>query len=299
MATGIYGTVRPADVSPQDVEIFYTFQDSVNTKATTVNTLNPIEVLEKYDHPNNVGRIIGGLYNLKLPTNIFNTKGIYTLMIRPKEIQTTILDCGILSAKPDIRGIIFDLSEIDTEDLAKFENNGLIGYRIEFLTFDPNSEEKKIQNYPLIITSNFRVSPVSENLNNTTQKGLRYIINDAANLVFCTVTPSSAPSINPNAVPFIGQPNQSVILTNTYFDPISIRITLVEHDFDTLAIGIYGNQTKSIEDGIRTYYNENDEIYKQFDEYVIQDDVSNDALFEVKRERDVIDFTKDFNQISE
>lgn len=299
MATGIYGTVRPADVSPQDVEIFYTFQDSVNTKATTVNTLNPIEVLEKYDHPNNVGRIIGGLYNLKLSTNIFNTKGIYTLMIRPKEIQTTILDCGILSAKPDIRGIIFDLSEIDTEDLAKFENNGLIGYRIEFLTFDPNSEEKKIQNYPLIITSNFRVSPVSENLNNTTQKGLRYIINDAANLVFCTVTPSSAPSINPNAVPFIGQPNQSVILTNTYFDPISIRITLVEHDFDTLAIGIYGNQTKSIEDGIRTYYNENDEIYKQFDEYVIQDDVSNDALFEVKRERDVIDFTKDFNQISE
>ena len=63
----------------------------------------------------------GGLYTLKLPTNDFGVKGIYTIIIKPIEIRTKIVDSGILSAYPDIKGILFDLSTIPTNFLPKFE----------------------------------------------------------------------------------------------------------------------------------------------------------------------------------
>ena len=193
---------------------------------------------------------------------------------------------------------MFDLTTVSSEDVSKFENGGLIGYRIEYIATNPTTDEKKVQNLFRIITSNNKVEPVSENLNNTTQKGVKYRLNDNSSLVFCTVTPSSAPSVKPNAVPFIGLPNQEVFIIPTFFDPVHLEIELVEHDFDTLAIGLYGNQSKSVADGVRTYYNDDNEIYKQFTEYVIKDDVTEEKLYEVKQEKDNIDFSKDFNTIS-
>lgn len=298
MATGTYGLKRVADVTANDVEIFYTFQANREDNITEVNTLNAEQTLLKLDHPDNVGRILGGLYTLRLPTTIFNTRGIYNILIRPKEIPIRILDCGVLASKPDIKGIIFDLSELNPADLATFQNGGLIGYRVEYLNTSPNVQEKKLQNLYRIITSNFKVEPISENLTNTTQKGLRYRINDNSSLVFCTLTPSSAPSATPNAIPFIGVPNQNVILTNTFFDPLMVTVELVEHDFDTLAIGIYGDQSLAVKDGIRTMYNEDGDIYKQFNEYVIKDETTEEKLFEVREERDTIDFSKNLDNIS-
>jgi len=73
---------------------------------------------------------------------------------------------------------------------------------------------------------------------------------------------------------------------------------LVEHDIDTLAIGIFGNQAKNIQNGTRTYYNNDNEIYKQFNEYVIKDDFTNENLYEVKENRTDIDFTQEFNIIT-
>ena len=194
--------------------------------------------------------------------------------------------------------MLFDLSSIPAEDVSKFENSNLIGYRIEYVTTNTSAEEKKIQNLFRIITSNNKVEPVSETLNNTNQKSVKYRLNDNSTLVFCTVTPSSAPSVRPNGVPFIGLPNQEVFLIPTIFDPIHLEIELVEHDFDTLAIGLFGNQTKAVADGTRTYYNENNQIYKQFTEYVIKDEVGAEKLYEVKEEKETIDFSKDFNNIS-
>jgi hypothetical protein len=298
MATGVFGIKRSADFKVRDCEIFYTYSQDRTINTTEVLTLNPNQVLQKIDDPNDAGTILGGLYNLTLPTAIFNKKGIYNIYIRPKRIRTRILDCGVLSSKPDIRGVLFDLTTVSTEDVSKFENGGLIGYRIEYIATNPTTDEKKVQNLFRIITSNNKVEPVSENLNNTTQKGVKYRLNDNSSLVFCTVTPSSAPSIKPNAVPFIGLPNQEVFITPTFFDPVHLEIELVEHDFDTLAIGLYGNQSKSVADGVRTYYNENNEIYKQFTEYVIKDDVTQEKLYEIKQEKENIDFSKDFNTIS-
>lgn len=148
------------------------------------------------------------------------------------------------------------------------------------------------------MTSSFKVEPISDNLNNTTQKSIKYRLNENSTLVFCTVTPSTAFSLKPNAFPYIGSPNQEIILSNTFFDPIAVEIEMVEHTIDTLAIGIFGNQAKDVKNGTRTYYNKDNEIYKQFNEYVIKDTFNNEELFEVKEEREDIDFTQEFDRIT-
>lgn len=299
MATGVYGTVRPSDVSPDDMEIFYHYSPS-RASTGNVNLIkinNPNDIIKKVEDPTNPGQIFGGMYTLTLPTTIFNLKGFYNIVIRPKQIKTKIIDCGILSAFPDIKGLIFDSSTISSEDLNKFQNGGLVGYRIEYLTTDPVAAEKKIQNLFRIITSNNKCEPVTENLTNTTQKSIKYIFNNNSNLVFCTVTPSSAPNVKPNAQPFIGLPNQNVILTNTFFNPIMLEIEMGEYDFDTLALGLFGNQSKSEDDGIYTIYNEDNQIYKQYDLYEIKDEFDK-TLYEVRQERTDIDFTKDFDEVT-
>ena len=301
MALGTYGTVRPADMSPQDVEIILNYTPSRDVTTNFVLTkLNAQDVLTPYFHSSTTGgnadvEILGGLYNLKLPAEEFNKIGIYTLYIRPVEIRTTITDCGVLSSLPNVKGIIIDLNAVPQEYRNRFINQGLIGYRIEYL----NSNGTKIPNFYRVVTSAFYCEPVVTNLSNSSQKAIRYrYVDGGSDLIFCTVSPSSAPSNKANATPFIGQPNQNIVMTNTFFNPISVDVELAEHDIDTLAIALYGNQTKSMEDGIYTMYDSNLNIYKQYNLYEIRDEF-NDLLYEVRQDRDNnIDFSKNFNNIT-
>jgi hypothetical protein len=240
--------------------------------------------------------VLGGLYNLKLPSSIFNRIGIYTLYIRPVEVRTIITDCGVLSALPNVKGIIIDLNSVPAQFRNRFINQGLVGYRIEYL----NNDGTKIPNFFRIITSSFFCEPVLTNQTNTSQKAIRYrYVEGGSDLVFCTVSPSSAPSNKPNATPFIGQPNQNIILTNTFFNPVSVDIELANYDIDTLAIALYGNQTKSMEDGIYTLYDNDNNIYKQYNLFEVRDDFNN-LLYEVRQDRGAnIDFSKNFNNIVE
>jgi hypothetical protein len=217
-------------------------------------------------------------------------------MIRPAQIRTTILDCGILSALPNVKGLVIDLNSVPNEFINKFVNQGLVGFRVEYL----NSDGSKIPNFFRIITSSFFCEPVVQNLTNTSQKSIRYRYTDSnTNLIFCTLSPSTAPTNKPNAIPFIGQPNQSIIVTNTFFNPIVMDIEVAEHDFSTLAIGLFGNQTKSIDDGIYTLYDSDNNIYKQYNLYEIRDQF-NDLLYEVRQDRvDNIDFSKNFTNITQ
>ena len=99
MATGTYGIVRPADVNPSDVEItvFYApNRNSSNTRNFKLASGNLIQI----DNPNKTGtgfEIFGGLYTLKLPLGDFSAKGIYTIVIKPVEIRTKIVDCDLES----------------------------------------------------------------------------------------------------------------------------------------------------------------------------------------------------------
>lgn len=305
MATGTYGVVRPADITPSDVDIFIHYSPSRNSvgSATITKVSNPADYLIPIDDPSkgdsNISgfQLFSGMYTLKLPVTDFGVKGFYTIMIKPVEIRTRIVDCGVLSAYPDIKGLLFDLAEVDPQFISRFDNGGLNGYRIEYLD-NTQDGDAKVHNFFRIITSNNKAEPVNQNLTNTSQKAIRYRFNDNSTLTFCTVTPSSASNVKPNVLPNIGSPNQQVIITNTFFNPIMVEIEMVDHDIETLAIGIFGNQTKSLEDGIYTIYNFNEEIYKQYNLYEIMDKFTGKPLFEVKEERDSIDFGKDFDSIT-
>jgi hypothetical protein len=205
------------------------------------------------------------------------------------------LRAGILSSLPNVKGIVIDLTNVPSNFLTNFANQGLTGFRVEY--YDP-TDNTKIPNFYRIITSNFYCEPVTQNLTNTQDKSIRYIYSQgSSNLVFCTLSPSSAPTNRPNAIPNIGQPNQNIVITNTFFNPISLEVEIVEHDISTLAIALYGNQTKSIDDGIYTIYDTSNNIYKQYNLYEIRDQL-NDLLYEVRQDRgDNIDFTKNFQTI--
>jgi len=301
MANGVYGTVRPADVSLDDVEVFLHFSPSRGSLGDVgLTKLNTNDVLQRISNPNNKNtfEIFGGLYTLKLPATIFGLKGIYTIAIKPIEIRTKIIDSGVLSSQPNIKGLLFDTSNLTSDLISKFQNNGLIGYRIEYLSSTPTTTNSKINNFFRIITSNNKAEPITQNLNNTSQKAIRYRFNDNSNLVFCTVTPSSPSNVKPNVLPYIGESNQDVILTNTFFNPIMLEVEMVEYDTESLAIGLFGGQTKSIEDGIYTIYNFENEIFKQFNLYEIKDEFSGKPLFEVREIRNSIDFTKSFENIT-
>ena len=300
MATGTYGTIRPADVSPDDVEIILNYTPSRDdTDNFLLTKLNSKEVLRPYFHNSQTGgnadvEILGGLYNLKLPADVFNKLGIYTLYIRPAEIRTKITDCGVLSALPNVKGIVIDINGVPPQFRNKFVNQGLVGFRVEYL----NENGTKIPNFFRLITSSFYCEPIYQNLTNTSQKAIRYrYVEASSNLIFCTLSPSASPTNKPNATPFIGQPNQDIILTNTFFNPITTEVEMVEHDISTLAIALYGNQTKSIDDGVYTIYDNENNIYKQYNLYEIRDQF-NELLYEVRQDRGTnIDFSKAFNNI--
>jgi len=303
MAVGSYGIVRPADVSPADVEIFYHYVSGRTTSAdATIKKLDSEDVLSPIFHNGETGgtedvELIGGLYNLKLSADDFSELGIYTLHIRPKQIRTSITDCGILASLPSVRGLIVDLSGVPDEDRNKFTPQGLVGYRIEYL----NNDGTKINNFYRIVTSSFYCTPVVSNLTSTTQKAIRYQYTESvSNLMFLTLTPSSAPSSKPNTVPFIGEPGQNIILTNTFFNPTTVEIEMVEHDSSTLAHALYGNQSKAVSSGIYTIYNNNDNnnIYKQYNLFEVKDEF-NETLYEVREERTDIDETLNFDDITE
>ena len=301
MAIGSYGTIRPSDVSPADVDIIMNYTPSRDvTDQFVLTKLDAQTILRPYFANSETGgndgvEVLGGLYNLTLPANQFNALGIYTLYIRPAEIRTVISDCGVLSALPNVKGIIIDISDVPTQYQNKFVPQGLVGFRVEYL----NPDGSKIPNFFRVVTSSFFCEPVTTNEVNVTQKAVRYrYVDGDSNLIFLTLSPSSSPTNKPNATPFIGQPDQDIIITNTFFNPVSVEIEMVEYDISSLAIALYGNQTKSIDDGIYTIYDSNDNIYRQYNLYEIRDQF-NALLYEVRQSRgNNIDFSKNFTNIT-
>jgi hypothetical protein len=301
MAIGSYGTIRPSVVSPADVDIIMNYTPTRDvTDQFILTKLDAQTILRPYFANSETGgndgvEVLGGLYNLTLPANQFNALGIYTLYIRPAEIRTVISDCGVLSALPNVKGIIIDISDVPTQYQNKFVPQGLVGFRVEYL----NPDGSKIPNFFRVVTSSFFCEPVTTNEVNVTQKAVRYrYVDGDSNLIFLTLSPSSSPTNKPNATPFIGQPDQDIIITNTFFNPVSVEIEMVEYDISSLAIALYGNQTKSIDDGIYTIYDSNDNIYRQYNLYEIRDQF-NALLYEVRQSRgNNIDFSKNFTNIT-
>lgn len=294
MSVGVFGTKRPSDVAPVDIEVIVAYSASRNAgEQQTFQRFAGVDVIKPLLNVDASGtvsaiEVMGGLYNLELPTTIFNKKGIYGVYIRPAQIRMTIEDCGSLAAFPDIAGLVFDTQAAPSEFATKFINNGLDGYRIEYLS---PSNKAKIPNLFRIVTSSFLAEPIAEVSSNANQKTIRYKYTNSGSKLFVTVTPNTAPSYKPTSPPFIGQKGQSIIITNTNFNPLYIEIEMVDYDMETLNIALYGEQSKSIDDGVYTLYDFDNNIFAQYDLYEVRNS-SGDKLFEVRKRRTEIDYNK-------
>ena len=303
MAIGNYGNIRAADISIDQIDAFYSFSTSRESNSNEFFRLTSTDVLEEINLPSGddlegagEDNLLEGMYNLTLPSTIFNQIGIYTIYLKPKKYRTTIVDCGVLSALPSVKGIVLDANLLDSELTA---NNALQGYRIEYI----NSDGTKLRNVSRFVVTSNRVIPVTENIGNTSQTAVRYRFDDSGSLIFLQLTPASASNVKPNVTPFIGSPNQTILISSTAMNPIAIEVEMVENDVDTVVDLVGGEQIKDVDNGILTHYTTdadgNRQILKQFDLYEIKDDVGDVSLFEVKEERDTIDESQDFDDITD
>jgi hypothetical protein len=280
MSNGIFGSVRPANLDiNNDVEIFYSYRPSRGETSSDFEdgfqTLTASEVLKICKNTNNA---INGLYTLRLPLNKFNRKGFYTIFIRPKEIETEIMDVSVLATYPDVKGVVFRLNNDLPADLT--------GYRIEFE--DGTSR---------LIKSCNPCEPVIVNSGDGYPKTTRYNLNVLdSRLVFCTVTPSSSPTFNTNASPYIGEPGVLVKLINTKFSPKMLEIEMVTHDMDTLSYMLEGDQVNDRDNAIITTYNDKKEIYHQADYYTLKDKLGN-PLYNIRKKRNIIDVEQEYENI--
>jgi hypothetical protein len=298
MAVGIYGTTRPADVSIDDIDVYYNYTPNRETVNNEIFKLNSSEILS-YNYLPEEEEIVGnenlleGLYNLRLPATVFGQLGIYTLYLKPKVATTTIIDCSVLSSLPSVKGIVLDVNDLP-ENLRA--NNALQGYRIEYIDSTSNDKIRNLVRY--VVTSN-KVVPVSENVGNTSQKAIRYRFDDTGTLLFVQLTPSSSSDVKPNLSPFIGSPDQTILISNTFFSPLVIEIDMVQNTIDTLTDYVAGEQIKDVDNGILTYYDQDREIKRQFNIYEIKETVGDVSLFEVKERRTNIDETQNFDDITD
>ena len=194
---GIYGTIKPAYLTAgniaSDVEIYYSYRENRGAdNATQFKQLSPASqylVPATGDTPNGV-EVLPGLFTLKLPLESFSETGIYTIYIKPTEIEAIIQDIGVLSAYPDVRGMV--LKTFDGNNSVLNVNGALTGYRVEYFGLAGNTRSEDFT----IITSSNKCSTIIQNIISTNQKAVRYRFDDTSNLIFCTVSPSTSPSFN-------------------------------------------------------------------------------------------------------
>ena len=284
MALGITGIIRPSTVDLTDVEVLYSFTPDRITSPTPFNLLNTTTILQKR-FVTNSNKVLQGMYTLKLPSTDFNQVGYYTIMIRPKQITAKILDCGVLSQLPDQKGIILNTNDVELSQLgSKLNPGGLSGFRIEYINLTDGSITPNL--FTTVAYSN-RCEAISQPSNSSTQKSVVYRFNDAGSLLFLSVTPSTSPSIKPNAFPYIGVAGQEIILSNSYFDPQVIDIELTEYDLNKIALLINGERTLNVETGIENIYDKNKNIVEQSTLFDIKDEFQN-PLYKVKENNTII-----------
>lgn len=281
---GVYGTVRAANIDPSmDVDILYYYRPTRSTTSDEFPTFKTLDSSYLVKSEGEAGSILG-MFNLQLPLDRFNKKGIYTIYIRPKEIAITIKDVSVLAAYPDVKGVVFNIGDLNGDE-------DLTGYRIEY--FDGGERSETVR----LITSSHRCEAVLANISDGFPQETRYKLTDtASDYIFCTVTPSSETSYKSNYAPYIGTRNEDVVLINTKFDPVMLEIEMVEHDADTISYMVEGDQVRDRDNAIITTYNDDREIYKQQDYYTIKNKLG-EPLYDVKQRRDTIDGSQAYDNV--
>ncbi len=297
MSSTVYSTVRPAVVAPAQMRLLYAYAPDRYTPAGGLVELDATQYLTSVADPAQPTDELGGVYNLRLPGAQFKQPGIYTLYLRPRAYQTTILDCGGLSGT-DLKGLVLDADTFTTTLPGALTAGGLRGYRVEY--FD--TEGKRVPDYFTIVTWSNRADAVTQNLASSTQRSTAYRFNDSGNLLFLTLTPSVGPAAQPSFQPFIGESGGTILLTPPSFDAQTLEIEVGVNDFETLALGIYGDQTLNNDTGVMTTYRRQpDGSRVPFRQHVVfeVEDEANNPQYVVKQAMERPDPSEDWDGITQ
>lgn len=289
MAVGIYGTKKLADVSVDDVDMLYAY--SASREVVGDLELKPLySTVTSADLRKMLGA--DGVYKMRLPASIFNQLGFYTVVVKPKTFETTILDCSnvVTAANNDIqiskKGIVIPVSQFQG-------SSNLVGYQIEY--FDKNGTKSK--NLHRIITSSDLVS-ISTNNGSVAKGSTTYVLDPNGTSVFLTVTPDESSLLSSNAQIDIGTKGQRILISNTFFDPVVMEVEMVEHTLETLSYALYGNSTRDLETGILTFFNNKNQIYRQYNLYTQKKKFGNGNI-DIREQRTIVNFNQDFNNVSQ
>lgn len=294
---GIYGTSVSVNFDYEDIDIFYSYSETRN--ADDIESAEfvkiPSSLLSRTTYTNEAGiderhdNILEGMGRLKLPLEYFNRKGFYTIYIKNREFPCVIADVGTLTAFNDINGIVLDTTAINNDRLRNkaLTNNALVGWRIIY--FDTNGYRQDMYR---LVTSNARVEPVVENATNSASKAITYRYNDNSNLVFLTLTPSTAPSFRPSMKPSVGSVAQKISLVPTTIEPVMIDLELTSTDTDTITTLLNGSTLRTLDNGLVTIFNDDGEIFAQNQHYSLKEPDTGNPIYEVRLKKDDIDYSQ-------
>jgi hypothetical protein len=290
MAIGIYGTKKLADVDYNDLDILYAF--SPDRETITDNQLNPLfSNISNSDFTKMFGA--DGAYKLRLPASVFSQLGFYVVLIKPKTFQTNIIDCSFIvtETNEDIqisrKGIVIPK--------LQFQGTGsLIGYQIEY--FDDNGI--KIKNFHKIITGSDPVNPAQNTAQSVQGSTTSYSLNDNGASLFLTVTPDEVSLISNTAKADLGKAGQKILISNTFFDPVMLEIEMVDQTIKTLSYGMFGNSTRDMETGLFSIFDENNNLYKQYN-LLTRKKIFSNGNIDYKEERTIINYNQNFNDLSQ
>lgn len=289
MAVGTYGSVKLADVDFNDVDVLYAYSPSRES-------LGDIQFKPLFNSitNNEFRKMLGGDggYKLRLPASVFNKLGFYLIQIRPKIFQTEIVDCSFIITNTDTEVQISKKGIVIPK--LQFQSTGaLVGYQLEY--FDDNGV--KIKNFHRIITSSDLVS-VNPNNNTTVSSSTTYVLDPNGNQLFLSLTPDEASLITSQISPDLGKSGQQILLSNTFFDPVMIEVEMVDQSIKTLSYALYGESTRDLENGVYSIFDENGNLYKQYNLLTRKKQFS-DGRIDIKEQRDNINRAQTFFNLSQ
>jgi hypothetical protein len=289
MAVGIYGTKKLADVDFNDVDILYAY--SPNRETVTDNQLRPLfPTISSSDFTKMFGA--DGAYKLKLPASVFKELGFYVILIKPKTFETNIIDCSFIVTETN-EEIQISRKGIVIPKLQFQGTGSLIGYQIEY--FDDNGI--KIKNFHKIVTGSDPVSPAQNTTQSVQGSTTSYALNDNGASLFLTLTPDEISLISNTARDDLGKAGQKILISNTFFDPVMIEVEMVDQTVKTLSYGIFGNSTRDMETGVFSIFDENNNLYKQYN-LLTRKKVFTNGNIDYKEERTIIN-NQTFQQLSQ
>jgi hypothetical protein len=77
-----------------------------------------------------------------------------------------------------------------------------------------------------------------------------------------------------------------------------IEVEMVDRDIETLSYMLEGDQLRNLDKGILTYFNDDKEIYQQFETFELKDALGN-PLYHVKQKKTDITASEDIKSLTE